>query len=317
MKNITKNYGWIGKILRVDLTTGQITSMNTMNYAEGYIGGRGIATRIAWEEIDPDVDAFDPENLLIIMTGPLTGTLAPSSGRVMFCGVASQVYPKPWFTRSCMGGWFGSELKYSGFDGIIVQGKAEKPAYIWINDGDIEILDAGDIWGRDTFSTQKYLGNKHGEEVKNACIGPAGENLVRLAVIQSETGNAAGQGGFGAVMGSKNLKAVVAKGTGVINIAEPDDFLEICMALNKDFQRSPQERPPAFEDPEDARRYGRRGAACSHACPWKCGCIWRNVPGRAYPSVNTTLLMCVARLIDRSIRKNNIIQVWNRLWQIL
>jgi len=294
-------YGWVGKILRIDLTEEQVSTSDTMEFAEKYLGGRGIAARMAWEEIKPGIDVFDAENRLIVMTGPLTGTLAPSSGRTAFCGVAPQAYPKPWYTRSNMGGWFGSELKYAGYDGIVIKGKAQEPVYLWVRDGEVEFLEAREVWGRDTFSTQRYLMERHGREVRIACIGPAGENLVRLAVIQSETENAAGQGGFGAVMGSKNLKAIVVKGTGVVRIAEPQDFLELCLAINRDFQgSSPQERPNAQPDPGVAQAYGLRGAACSHSCPWRCGWMYRNIPGTTYPGINTTFMMCVAGLFRGS-----------------
>jgi aldehyde:ferredoxin oxidoreductase len=291
----------MGKLLRVDLTERRVTTSNTMDHATMYLGGRGIAARIAWDEIGPDVDAFDPENRLIVMTGPLTGTLAPSSGRTAFCGVAPQVYPTPWYTRSNMGGWFGSELKYAGYDGIVVRGEAETPVYPSILDGEIEIEDARTIWGRDTFSTQKYLRDRHGSDVKIACIGPAGEHLVRFAVIQSETENAAGQGGYGAVMGSKHLKAIVVRGTGAVRIADPERFLDLCLAINRDLQGgSPRERPTAVPGPDVASAYGLKGVACSQSCPWRCGWMWRNVPGTTYPGINTTFVMCVAGLFKGS-----------------
>ena len=124
-------YGWIGKILRVNVTDKKITEVDTIRYAGKFIGGRGIAARIAWEEIPPWVDAFDPENKLIIMTGPLNGTLAPTSGgRITFAGIAPQAYPKPHYSRSNMGGYWGAELKYAGFDGLILEGKATSPVYL-------------------------------------------------------------------------------------------------------------------------------------------------------------------------------------------
>lgn len=290
-------YGWMGKILQIDLTDGKTVSSNSIDLGKKYLGGRGIAARIAWDMIGPEVDPFNPENPLIIMTGPLTGTLAPSSGRTAFCGISPQTYPKPWYTRSNMGGWFGSELKYAGYDGIIVTGRSEKPVYIWINDDEVNIENAQIIWGRDTFSTQRYMFDKHGDGVKVACIGPAGENQVRYSIIQSETENAAGQGGFGAVMGSKNLKAITIKGKGAVKIARPKDFLELCLAINKDFQgSSPRERPNPRPSEDLIQTYGLKGITCSHSCPWRCGWMWRNVPGTAYPGINTTFMMCVAGL---------------------
>ena len=287
--------GWIGHILRVNLSTGRISTICTLDYVPQYIGGRGIAARIAWDELPGAVGPFDPENLLLIMTGPLTGTLAPASGRSEFFGVAPQVYPRPWFTRSGMGGWFGSELKYAGFDGIIIEGKAEKPVYLWINDQATHILSAEELWGRDTYSTQRYLIKKHGPDVKVACIGPAGENLVRYAVILSETKNAAGGGGLGAVMGSKKLKAIVVKGSGSVKIAKPKELLDLAMAINEDYVGGlPMERPNAEADPELKRFFGLRGLACSHACPWRCGWMWREVPAMTYPTLNTTLITCLS-----------------------
>lgn len=291
-------YGWVGKILKVDLTNRQTSTVDTMDYAYEYIGGRGIADRIAYEEINGEIEGFDPENRLIIMSGPLTGTMAPASGRVEFAGVAPQAYPRPWYTRANMGGRFGSELKYAGFDGIVVWGKAEKPVYLWINDGEVQILDAGEIWGRDAYSTQKYLMDQHGDDTKIACIGPAGENLVRYAIVLSETKNAAGQGGFGAVMGSKNLKAIAARGTGAIKVAHPEDLLELSMAVNKAFDESMGlgNRPPASAPADMVRKYGQKGMSCSHSCPWRCGWFWRNMPGKAYPGINNVLMTCSAWL---------------------
>lgn len=222
------NYGWVGKILRVNLTDEKTTEVDTMKYAKEFIGGRGIAARIAWEELSPSADGFDPENKLIIMTGPLTGTLAPTAGRTAIAGIAPQAYPRPHFTRSNMGGYWGSELKYAGYDGLIIEGKANSPVYLWINDRDIDIRDGFELWGLDTFVTQKRLSQNHGNRVQTICIGPAGENLVRIATIQHGVESAAGQGGFGAVMGSKRLKAITVNGNWGVGIAKPREFNELC-----------------------------------------------------------------------------------------
>ncbi len=221
-------YGWTGKILRVDLTSNDISTVDTMKYALDFIGGVGIASRIAWEELSPGIDAFDPENLLFIMVGPLTGTLASGAGRVEVLGIAPQQHP-PVFSRSGMGGHWGAELKYAGYDGIIVQGKAEKPTYLWIDDGKVEILDASNLWGRGTYGTTKVLRAFHGSSARVISCGQAGERLSRIAVIQTETGNAAGQGGYGSLMGSKNLKAIVVRGTEGVKIARPKEFFDLCV----------------------------------------------------------------------------------------
>ncbi len=288
--------GWVGKILRVDLSSKKVATIPTEEYGPEYIGGRGIAARIAWDELFAGVGCFDAANPLMIMTGPFTGTMVPSSGRSEFFTVAPQIYPNPWFTRSGIGGWFGSELKYAGLDGIIVDGKAENPVYLWINDGKVRMLSAEDLWGQDAYATQQYLMRKHGSEVKIVCIGPAGENLVRWSIILSDTTNAAGQGGFGAVMGSKKLKAIVVKGSGEVNIASAKELIDFCLAITREYVgcAGPTERPPAKADPELRLAYGLKGMPCSHACPWRWGWMWREVPGKVYPSLNTILTKCMS-----------------------
>jgi len=249
-------YGWAGKILNVNLTSSKLREEDTLKLAERYVGGRGIAAWIGWREIPPEMDAFSPENRLIFMTGPLTGTLAPASGRLEVCSKAPQAYPRTHYTRSSMGGQWGPELKYAGYDGIIIHGKAPSPVYLWIKDGETEIKDASLLWGLDTFATQKKLIEKHGKRTQICCIGPAGENLVRIAVIQSGIESAAGQGGFGAVMGSKNLKAIAVKGSGGVRIARPEQFMKVCAHVRS--LRPHRTNAPPYNK------------ACSMACGTHC-----------------------------------------------
>jgi len=249
-------YGWVGKILRVDLTNETIETENTMPIAEKFIGGRGIAAWIGWQEIPPHVDAFHPENRLIFMTGPLTGTLSPASGRLEVCGKSPQTYPNVHYTRSSMGGHWGPELKYAGFDGIVIHGRSSSHVYIWIEDGEAEIRDGEDLWRLDTFETQKRLIERYGKGTQVCCIGPAGENLSRIATIQSGIENASGQGGFGAVMGSKNLKAIAVKGSGEVRIAFPEKLVELW-----DYVK--MLRPPQPDAPSNHK-------ACSMACATRC-----------------------------------------------
>ena len=237
-KNI---YGWTGKILRVDLSAGESTTVDTMRYVPQFIGGLGIAARIAWEELPPGVDAFDAENMLFIMVGPLTGTLASGAGRVEVLGIAPQQRPSV-FSRSGMGGHWGAELKYAGFDGVIVQGKAEKPVYVWIDNGKVEIRDAADVWGMGTYGTTRALRSLHGPQTRIISCGQAGERLSRIAVIQTETGNAAGQGGYGGVMGSKNLKAIAVRGTQGVKVARPQEFMDLCLNASREGQRAVESR---------------------------------------------------------------------------
>lgn len=260
-------YGWVGNILLLDLSTGKIERLDTMKYAVDFIGGRGIAAKLAWELVPPAIDAFDPSNPLIIMTGPLTGTLGPTSGRSIFCSVSPRIYPKPWYTHSTMGGMFGSELKYAGFDGLVVVGQSKEPVYLWINDGNVRILPAADLWGLKVSDVAEKARTRHGSDVQIACIGPAGENLVRSAIISHPPENASGHSGFGAVMGSKKLKAIVVKGTGGVKIAEPSKFVEACRHAMDMSWTGPVDSPVKvkLEYPVPATT-----PACSHSCSVHC-----------------------------------------------
>ncbi len=229
--------GWVGKILWVDLTSGDITEIPTTDYVPKFIGGRGVAAAIHFDNQGPEVGAFDPENLLFFMTGPLTGTPAPTAGRLEVLGKAAQTYPQESFTRSGIGGHWGPELKFAGFDGIVVEGKSPEPVYIWIKNGDVEIKDAGMLWGKNTYETQKEIWEEYGPRARAMVIGPAGENLSRIASIMSDSGDSAGQGGFGGVMGSKNLKAIAVRGTGPVRIAKPKELLTEVAQLHRLFSR--------------------------------------------------------------------------------
>ena len=223
---MAKSYGWTGKILWVDLTDRKITNVPTSDFEpEKYLGGVGLNTKIFWELGSPEVSAFHPDNPLLISIGPLTGAVGPFN-RAEVGGIAPQSYPQELFNYSGFGGKFPSELKYAGYDGIVILGKADKPVYLSINDGDVVIKDAGHVWGLDTFETQKALREDHpGASVLT--MGPAGENLSRIAILLNETASAAGQGGYGAVMGSKKLKAIVLKGSGTLKMADPKGFMNL------------------------------------------------------------------------------------------
>ena len=141
-------FGWTGKFLRIDLSRRSYAVDDTLSYAKTYIGGRGIAAKIAWDEIPRGVIAFSEENPLILFPGPLTGTSAPYSGRTTVCTLAPQGYPHEWYTRSSFGGHWGPELKYAGWDGPVITGRADKPLYLMIANDQVDFLDAGLLWGR-------------------------------------------------------------------------------------------------------------------------------------------------------------------------
>ncbi|MDD2665924.1 MAG: aldehyde ferredoxin oxidoreductase N-terminal domain-containing protein [Methanocellales archaeon] len=225
---MSEMYGWAGKVLRADLTNRKVTEEDTKKYSDKFIGGSGIGQKVMWDEVPPEVKAFDPENRIVFTPGVLTGTPSPSSGRTDVMGKSPHTYPKESCTKSGIGGDWGTELKRAGYDGVIVQGKADAPVYLWIKNGEADILDARFLWGLDTYATQHELRRKwNDKQYKMLTIGPAGENLVRYACIMSGTGHSAGQGGFGAVMGSKNLKAVAVRGTGGVGVARPDELLKL------------------------------------------------------------------------------------------
>jgi aldehyde:ferredoxin oxidoreductase len=281
---MAKSYGWAGKVLQVDLTNKTVSKVPTAVYRpEGFIGGVGLCAKIFWELGCPKVDAFDPGNPLLISAGPLTGSYGPF-GRGEVCAISPQCFPDELFTYSGFGGMFPAEMKHAGYDGIVILGKAEKPVWLSIHDEDVEIKDANGIWGVDTFEAQRVLLTDE-PEASILVIGPAGENLSRIAVILNETKFAAGQGGFGGVMGSKNLKAIVVRGTGVVGVAKPDKVLELTRAIVEETKKvnwvrlgfrtpytAPQETKDIF-----ARRYFKKHYGC-YGCPLQCHSI-HDIPG--------------------------------------
>jgi aldehyde:ferredoxin oxidoreductase len=243
-------YGWVGKILRVDLTEGKTYDIPSSDYVPKFLGGRGLGAKICWDEVPQEVGAFDPENRLVFATGPLQGTLAPTSGRFTVAGKAAQTTPVESYIRSGVGGHWAPELKWAGYDAIIIQGKSPKPVYLWINDGAVEILDANRLWGLNTYQTQKGIWGIHGPNTRVMTIGVAGEKKSRIAIILTDTGDASGQGGFGGVMGSKNLKAIAVRGTGHVRVARPKQLMEVVQYVNDLFaRRSAPGNPFKPEDP--------------------------------------------------------------------
>ena len=256
--------GWAGRILEVDLSTRRVSTRDTAPYCREYLGGRALAARIAWDEMPAGADAFDPEALVVIATGPLTGTLAPTTGRTVMGSLSPRVYPRPWYTHSTLGGWFGPELKYAGFDAIVLRGRSSSPAHLEITDGGARVADAADLWGRDARETQLDLKGRLGPATQVLAIGPAGERLVRFATVQHSEENAAGHSGFGAVWGSKRLKAISVRGTGGVKVARPDDLLHEVLNFGR-FRPTPVNTATV-----PAAKRGRRRPVCSQACTLDC-----------------------------------------------
>ncbi|TXT61141.1 MAG: hypothetical protein BAJALOKI1v1_1180012 [Promethearchaeota archaeon] len=213
--------GFLGKLLEVDLTSQTLTDLELdESIAEKFLGAAGYSVRYLYDKIDKDTDPLGPQNILMFMTGPLCGSNVPTSGRFTVC--AKSPYTGIWGEANC-GGYFGPELKKAGYDGIIIKGAAEKPLYLEIIDGNAELKDASNLWGKGALETHDIL-KESDSLTRIACIGQAGENLVKFANIVSED-KVAGRTGLGAVMGSKKLKAVAVRGSKrSYNAADPEAF---------------------------------------------------------------------------------------------
>jgi len=259
-------YGWCGKILNVDLSNSRVTERDTMDYADRFLGGRGIATRIYWEEVGPDVGALDPENRLILMSGPLGGTGVQGASRFEAVGKSPMLMPEG-FCYGNLGGFFGPYLKRAGYDGIVISGRSEKPVYVWIHDGKTKILDASLLWGKGVYDVREILKKTYGKNVRFVTTGVAGENMCRSANLMTDNEGSA-TGGFGAVMGSKNLKAIAVLGSGSPLVANPEKLKELNQLTIRLNKRDPLQVP--FPE-EQVRRTGK--SSC-----YQCGldCKYRN-----------------------------------------
>jgi aldehyde:ferredoxin oxidoreductase len=224
---------WAGKILRVDLTKGTCKSEPTnMDWARAYLGSRGLGTKYIVQEVDPKVDPLSPANKIIWATGPLTGTMASTGGRytVITKGPLTGA-----IACSNSGGYWGAELKMAGWDMVIFEGKSPKPVYLFIEDDKAELRDAAHLWGQSVWHTEETIKKQHQDPlIRVSSIGLAGENQVLFAAVVNDLHRAAGRSGVGAVMGSKNLKAIAVRGTkGVGNIADPKEFMKVTKEKKK------------------------------------------------------------------------------------
>jgi aldehyde:ferredoxin oxidoreductase len=264
--------GYAGKILLVNLTAKSTGVIDTAKYEE-FGGGVGMGAAIFWDLAvapgDWDLqDAFDPRNVVSLMTGPLAATGAPGSGRTSVCAIGPEPFPTPLFHRSSLGGRFGTMLKQAGWDGVVVQGKADRPVWINIIDDKATIEDAKTLWGLNTFETQGQIlsavagrtrfgeeWHKSGDAYTTArpqivCIGPVGESMSRVAALIHGSGVSARTGGFGGVFGSKNLKAISVIGTGSIQVSDPKGIVDLRI--------------------EHMQKYGRRVASVGASCCMPC-----------------------------------------------
>ncbi len=223
--------GYMGRLLCVDLSKGRIweESLNE-EYARLFVGGSGLAARYLLDMVGPETDPLGPENPLILMTGPLVGTAMPSAGRLSVCALSPLTGI---WGESNTGGFVGPELRFAGYDGIIVTGKADRPVWLSVVEGEARLYDAADLWGLDSYATQERARELLGEpKARVLCIGPAGERGVKMAAVMNDHGRAAGRTGMGAVMGAKNLKAVALRGSAQVSLADPEGFKATVREIN-------------------------------------------------------------------------------------
>jgi len=282
---VEPGFGWMNRILSIDLSSMQVGSRETTDYVPAFLGGRGLAAKIAWDEYPRPIDPFDADNPLMIFPGALTGTRSPYSGRTMVCTFSPQGSPHRWFTRSSIGGWIGGNIKRAGYDGIVVTGRADHPVRILVVDDEVSILPADDLWGVDALDTLEALSKLDGGSLHSLVIGPAGEHLSHIATIQTGTSSACGQGGFGAVMGAKKLKAISVAGTYEVRLARPDAIRDLARQIAKVAD------PPKWFggdiralNKELAEEGGgtARLRACSESCLTPCQTEFRDMPGSVH-----------------------------------
>ena len=296
---MAETYGWAGKILRVNLTTGEITTQDDAKYHK-YIGGMGMAYRIMYEEAPMELDPYDEKALVIFGVGPLTGAGVPCSGRmnVTFRSTWSKGHS---IIDAHMGGHIGSMLKYAGYDGIVVSGISEKPVYLRIEDGEVSLEDASEIWGKGTFAANKWMVEQNGREFETASIGPAGENLVDYSTLNTSFGNSGGAG-LGAAMGNKKLKGLAIRGTGSVKVADPKKVLELSnYMMGNLIGGNNNHNVPA--QPQSWAEY----SATSGKNRWSGapGRMWKKAPGgpvdtgeQPYNDINKVALRCFKGYFD-------------------
>lgn len=222
--------GYMGKILRVDLTTGRVWD-EPLNeaYAREFVGGSGLAARYAWDMVTADTDPLGPDNPLILMTGPLVGTAMPSAGRYSVGAISPAT---GLWGEANSGGFWGPELRFAGYDGIIITGQSAAPVWLAIVEGQATLHDAKELWGLDSYKTQEHIRKLMGtNRARVACIGPAGENQVMFAGIMNDHGRTAARTGLGAVMGAKKLKAIGVHGQARVPVADEQALNELSKAI--------------------------------------------------------------------------------------
>jgi aldehyde:ferredoxin oxidoreductase len=260
--------GYAGKILEVDLTTSKVNKIPLdMDIVRNYIGGRGYMDRLLWDRVGPSVQPFASDNQIMFFTGPTTGLLSSPNTVLRFKSpLTSSKRGRSGIGHTVIGAQWGPELRFAGYDGLIVTGRAENPVYLYVHDDDIEVRKAKHVWGMTSFQTEAKIKEETDPLARVLCIGPAGENLVRYASVQSEYFRSAARCGGGAVMGSKNLKGIAVRGTKGIRLADK----ETCFRMMKDALEAPKRNPQdAYQRLRWGTSLGTIGASDRSVGPYK------------------------------------------------
>ena len=258
--------GYLGKLLRVDLTTGDLRD-EAINeeHCRAFVGGSGLAARLIYDMVDAHTDPLGPDNPLVFMTGPLVGTAVPSAGRCSVCALSPLTGI---WGEANTGGFIGPEMRFAGYDGIVISGQAARPTWISVVGGKARLGDATEVWGADSYATQEWVRKAMGDaKARVACIGVAGENQVKMAAVMNDHGRAAARGGLGAVMGAKKLKAIGFRGSARVPLANPEAF-----------QRVTREILAAVEDDVAAKSIRLAGTAGA----WDVALMFGDLPIRYY-----------------------------------
>ncbi len=258
--------GYMGKLLRVDLTTGDLWDEDiNEEYCRAFVGGSGMAARLIYDMVDAHTDPLGPDNPLVFMTGPLVGTAVPSAGRCSVCALSPLTGI---WGEANTGGFIGPEMRFAGYDGIVISGRAARPTWISVMEGKARLGDATEVWGADSYATQEWVRKAMGDaKARVACIGVAGENQVKMAAVMNDHGRAAARGGLGAVMGAKKLKAIGFRGSARVPLANPEAF-----------QRVTREILAAVEDDVAAKSLRLAGTAGA----WDVALMFGDLPIRYY-----------------------------------
>ncbi len=298
-------YGYAGRILKVDLSDGVLKHLDTDVYADKFLGGRGIAAKIYWDMVPPQARAFDPENFLIFSTGPVAGFPGFAGYRWQVCGRSPAGNPEA-FSYANLGGRWGAALKYAGYDGLAATGKAGKPVYLFINNDRVEIRDASHLWGRPAFEVIDILKSELGKAVSVLTIGPAAENLVSFGTLITDEGSS-GAGGLGGVMGAKMLKAIVVSGDKRLKAADPESLHRLSRRVRE--MRKPNFRVDVYWDVPGVTK-----PAVCHGCGLGCARqTYRAENGRSFKHFCQSAFVYIEPVMRYFGRWNEVAMLGNRL----